>query len=464
MLPPLSSSERASAQRLQFTSYPDGASVGWDNTTQFYTTEPHALLRDTFAVRLTAGATYDFFSSSYFDPFILIVYDANGNAVAWDTNSPYVDYGEDVVWDFRAAYTGDYYVSASWDQGTYDTFVWLAVYEDVDTIPPPLVVYGTAGNDVLRDSPISQRFDGGAGYDAFDASATGRRSATVQAQAGGELRVQRGGQTDTLVGIEEVRFADGRLVFDASDPAAQVVRLYQAALGRAPDQGGLNAWTTALKAGAPITDLAQGFLGSAEFAQRMGSELSDGAIVTRLYQNVLHRAPDGGGYDHWTGALQNGMTRAQMLVGFSESAENKQNTASILASGVWDVSETAAEVARLYDTVFGRLPDVGGLASWRAAIEAGTSLQAVAGSFVASAEFQSRYGSLDDAGFVSALYRNTLHREADAGGLASWTGALGRGATRSDVVLGFSESAEHKASTAQHIMSEDPASFGILFA
>jgi hypothetical protein len=41
---------------------------------------------------------------------------------------------------------------------------------------------------------------------------------------------------------------------------------------------------------------------------------------------------------------------------------------------------------------------------------------------------------------------------------------MARGAARSDVVLGFSESAEHRASTAQDIMSEDPASFGILFA
>ena len=64
MLTPLSSSERASAQRLQLTSYPDGASVGWDNIAEFYTTEPYALLRDTFAIKLTAGVNYDFFSAS----------------------------------------------------------------------------------------------------------------------------------------------------------------------------------------------------------------------------------------------------------------------------------------------------------------------------------------------------------------------------------------------------------------
>jgi hypothetical protein len=77
----------------------------------------------------------------------------------------------------------------------------------------------------------------------------GRRNAVVQPQAGGELRVQRGDQTDTLAGIEEVRFADGRLVFDAADPAAQVTPLCEAALDRLPDQGGLNFWIGAVKQG-----------------------------------------------------------------------------------------------------------------------------------------------------------------------------------------------------------------------
>jgi hypothetical protein len=463
---PLSSSGRASARPLQLADYPEGAPVGWDKAAYFGTVNFLDAQNDTFKVKLTGGATYDVFSTSTYDPHTLVVYDADGNAVAWDTNANALDFGEDSVLGFKATYTGDHYIAASWSFGINTVFGFIEVYEDADTIPPSTFVYGTAGDDVFRDGPSGQRFEGGPGRDAFEARDVGRRGATVQAQAGGDILVRHGdGQIDTLARIEEVRFADGRLVFDPSDPAAQVVRLYQAALGRAPDQGGLNAWTTALEAGAPLEDLARGFLGSAEFALRMGADLSDGAVVARLYQNVLRRAPDQGGYDYWTGALQHGTTRAQVLAGFSESAENKQNTAPMLANGIWDLSETAAQVARLYDTVFGRSPDIGGLASWRDAIESGgSSLQAVAGAFAASAEFQARYGALDDAGFATALYRNTLHREPDAPGLAGWTGAMARGAARSDVVLGFSESAEHRASTAQDIMSEDPASFGILFA
>jgi hypothetical protein len=110
------------------------------------------------------------------------------------------------------------------------------------------------------------------------------------------------------------------------------------------------------------------------------------------------------------------------------------------------------------------LPDVGGLASWRAAIEVGgSSLEAVAGSFAASAEFRASTAP-STTRFVSALYRNTLHREPDAPGAVELDRRFGRGAARSDVWLGFSESAEHKAKHAQGIMNENPASVGILFA
>jgi len=132
-----------------------------------------------------------------------------------------------------------------------------------------------------------------------------------------------------------------------------------------------------------------------------------------------------------------------------------------VAAGIWDVSGAGSEVAHLYDTAFGRLPDVGGFTSWVAALNSGASLQALAGAFVTSAEFTNTYGALDNAGFVQALYGNTLHRAGDAAGVAGWTGALAQGATRAQVVVGFSESAEHKANTAPNIMSNDPSQYGI---
>jgi hypothetical protein len=106
-----------------------------------------------------------------------------------------------------------------------------------------------------------------------------------------------------------------------------------------------------------------------------------------------------------------------------------------------------AQVTRLYDTVFDRAPDDAGLDAWSTALRVGVlDLDDVAALFVRSPEFQDRYGSTSNAEFVTLLYRNALNREPDPGGLAAWTGALASGqADRDDVVLGFSESAEHIA-------------------
>ncbi len=48
-----------------------------------------------------------------------------------------------------------------------------------------------------------------------------------------------------------------------------------------------------------------------------------------------------------------------------------------------------------------------------------------------SAEFQERYGTLDNAGFTTLLYNNVLGRQPDSAGLAAWTASINSGkATR----------------------------------
>ena len=118
-------------------------------------------------------------------------------------------------------------------------------------------------------------------------------------------------------------------------------------------------------------------------------------------------------------------------------------------------------MARLYDTTLGRLPDAAGLAGWTTALNTGATLAGLAGDFVASAEFQATYGTLGNAAFVNALYGNSLHRAADAAGAAAWTTLLNAGASRAQVVVGFSESAEHQQNTVANIMSNDPTQYGI---
>ncbi len=292
---------------------------------------------------------------------------------------------------------------------------------------------------------------------AVDASGTGARG-----NAAPVLAASLGASTR----IVDIQFADGQLVYDPAAPAAQVFRLYQAALGRAPDAAGLYNWINLVKSGAPLTALADGFIASAEFQIRFGTNLGNGDFISQLYLNVLHRAPDAQGFNGWSAALATGTSRAQVVVGFSESAENKLATAASVQAGIWDLDRNAPPVTRLYDTVFGRLPDAGGLANWDRALDAGVlTLDQAAAQFVQSPEFVVTYGSLSNSAFVTALYANTLHRAPDPGGQAIWTNTLDAGGlSRSGAVLGFSESQEHQNNTADNIFGTGAASLGVRLA
>ena len=68
----------------------------------------------------------------------------------------------------------------------------------------------------------------------------------------------------------------------------------------------------------------QSFLGSAEFIEKYGRNVSDETYVNNLYKNVLGRDADTEGLNYWVGNLSNGIeTRYEALLGFAESAENK---------------------------------------------------------------------------------------------------------------------------------------------
>jgi hypothetical protein len=62
-----------------------------------------------------------------------------------------------------------------------------------------------------------------------------------------------------------------------------------------------------------------------------------------------------------------------------------------------------------------------------------------------------RYGALDSAGFTTLLYSNVLGRQPDSSGLATWTTSMDSGTQRAEVVVGFSESAEHQSQRAAYI-------------
>lgn len=102
-------------------------------------------------------------------------------------------------------------------------------------------------------------------------------------------------------------------------------------------------------------------------------------------------------------------------------------------------------VDRLYRSAFGRSPDTAGLRTNVARRDAGTARRDLAHSFLVSSEFARRYGSPDNAAFTALLFRNALGREATQHDLDYWTSRLVAGLARQDMLIQFSQSAEHKA-------------------
>lgn len=91
-----------------------------------------------------------------------------------------------------------------------------------------------------------------------------------------------------------------------------VKRMYTDALGRNAESGGMNYWTEELLSGRKSAQqVANSFFNSKEFTDK---QLSDKEFLDRVYQTIMGRKPDQGGYDYWLGKLGNGSIDRQKLI------------------------------------------------------------------------------------------------------------------------------------------------------
>ncbi len=217
---------------------------------------------------------------------------------------------------------------------------------------------------------------------------------------------------------------------------AEVARLYLAYFLRRPDDAGFEYWAGVRQSGRSLAQISQEFVASNEFRMRYGS-LTNRQFVELIYQNVLGRAADAGGLAHWTSVLDQGTSRGDVMVGFSESDEFKTNTDQEVVA-----IETDGPVGRLYLAYFLRRADDEGLDHW---INTGLPTKAISEQFALSTEFRNRYGALDNTAFVNLVYQNVLGRSPDPGGLAHWVAVLNSGTGRGAVMQEFSDSAEFVA-------------------
>ena len=158
-------------------------------------------------------------------------------------------------------------------------------------------------------------------------------------------------------------------------------------------------------------------------------------FAMQQYRDFLGREGDESGVYYWTYRVDHNSywsvtSRAMVTMSFFASDEFQGSVAAVI---------------RLYFAYFNRIPDKAGLDYWLAQLRAGVSRTAISQAFASSPEFQATYGALDNGQFVTLVYNNVLGRTPDAFGLAYWIGQLDSGAeTRGEVMLGFSESSEHR--------------------
>ncbi|MRV70130.1 DUF4214 domain-containing protein [Duganella sp. FT92W] len=196
-----------------------------------------------------------------------------------------------------------------------------------------LNLLGGAGKDVFTPGERTVRIDGGAGVDTVEYSGV-RGAYTVAVSAGG-INVTDGLGVDQLTGIERLHFADGNVALDTGAAVAgQAYRIYQAAFNRTPDAAGVGYWISVMDQGASLREVAAAFVRSEEFLARYGANPTNDEIVTRFYENVLHRAPEPGGYQYWLNVLNNKeATTAEVLAYFADGPENVAAVATVIGNG-----------------------------------------------------------------------------------------------------------------------------------
>ena len=145
-----------------------------------------------------------------------------------------------------------------------------------------------------------------------------------------------------------------------------VTGIYQHYLGRLPDFGAA-AWINALAGGTSIESVTASIVSSNEYFANHGG--TNAGYINGLYQDILGRLPDSGGFNSWMAFLNGGGSRHQTALTFLISKERYSDLVE------WD-----------YQHYLGRAADAGGLASWVGALQGGLSDQSVLAAIFGSAE------------------------------------------------------------------------------
>ncbi len=216
--------------------------------------------------------------------------------------------------------------------GTWD---WLqsamAANDDLIASQLPANIIGTPANDTLLGNTLNNSIAGGAGLDIVGFAgarssysvAVGTASVVVADQVAG-----RDG-TDTLTGVERLRFSDVAVALDVNGNAGAVAKTLGAVFGTAAlaNKSAAGIGMKLMDGGMLYADLMQYALNA-----KLGLGASNADVVNLLYTNVVGLPPGVSELARFTTLLQSGQY-TQATLGLL-AAETPENIANISFSGL----------------------------------------------------------------------------------------------------------------------------------
>ena len=272
----------------------------------------------------------------------------------------------------------------------------LAGNNTINVMAPTATGYG--GNDTfdimsgglaaVPQNTTTTNVNGGGGVNTADFAAL-RSIVTVSGGGGNETVSQPVGVTANLVSIDKIQFIDGSIYEDNATPGARAALAFEGILGRLPDA--INAGGYGQIAEQSDAQTAARALLATPEGQADTANLSTSDFVTRLYENMLHRAPDAAGAAGWQADLDTGqLDRGTVVASFAGSSEAQQvNSAAFASGGVFAADPGSVEALRAYEVLLNRLPEASSLGNVTATLDNGLiTLQQLYSAIQGSAEFK----------------------------------------------------------------------------
>ncbi len=212
-------------------------------------------------------------------------------------------------------------------------FIWGTFEEDtLNGTAGSDTFFGQEADDVINPGRGNDLISGGPGLDRV--TFTGHQnnytieivddytSIITDRRVGGDGRDNIGSIELLDFATELPLFGGQPMRFDFFDGPAQlseeefapIIELYIAYFNRAPDALGLYFWATAYTNGTSLEEMASLFVGQPETQIEYPQGTSNTVFAETVYNNVLGRTPDIGGFNFWVGLLDDGFVARDAFI------------------------------------------------------------------------------------------------------------------------------------------------------